>query len=115
MKTRRSLVKVTLVALVLATSVVALATPGQARGSASHGAPGHAGQNHHGFANRPRFAGHVGQHSHGHVVIGVGPSFFWGPGYPYDYPDAMYPGPEPPPANWYYCPSAGAYYPYVPS
>jgi hypothetical protein len=53
----------------------------------------------------------------GHVFIGVVPSFFfWGPAYPY-YPPA-YSQPAvayapPPPSYWYYCQSAGAYYPYV--
>jgi hypothetical protein len=70
------------------------------------------------------------------VFIGVGPAFWWGPPYPYWYhpyypPPYVYappavivqeppvyvqqqPVPSPaPPAYWYYCPSATAYYPNV--
>lgn len=83
-------------------------------------------------------------HAHSHVFIGVGPRFWWGPPAPYwwYYPPAPYyvysqpvivqeqppvyvqqpqavpPVPPPPPAQqpyWYYCPSAQAYYPNVPS
>ena len=82
-------------------------------------------------------AGHAGGWRGG-VFIGVGP--YWGWGYPWYYPPPYYyyppptvvveqppvyverqPAPEPPPAPpaatayWYYCPSAGAYYPSVPS
>src|SRR5881628_3823420 len=74
---------------------------------------------------------------HGRVFISVGPAFWWGPPYPYSwyYPAPYYvyapppvivqeppvyaqvaPAPAPPPqAYWYYCPSAGAYYPTTPS
>ena len=72
-----------------------------------------------------------------HVFIGVGPAFWWGPPYPYwwYYPPPYYmyapppvvveeppvyvqpqPAPAAPPqAYWYYCPSAQAYYPSVPT
>jgi hypothetical protein len=73
----------------------------------------------------PRVDSHRGPH--GHVFIGIGP-LWWGPPYPYwGYPEWVYVPPpvtvEPPayieqpptapPAYWYYCPSAGAYYPSV--
>jgi hypothetical protein len=70
---------------------------------------------------------HPSHHAHTRVIVGG--SFFYGPGfYPapyYYYPPPAYAGPPaaPPvyieqgqdPANflWYYCQSAGAYYPYV--
>jgi hypothetical protein len=68
---------------------------------------------------------------HGRVFIDVGP-FWWGP-YPPPYPYYVYPpppvivtqppvyiqqqpSPAPPPQGyWYYCPSARAYYPTVPT
>lgn len=64
------------------------------------------------------------------VFIGVGPAFWWGPGpwwWYYPPPPYVYAPPpvivqQPPvyvqqsaPGYWYYCPSAGAYYPTVPS
>jgi hypothetical protein len=67
------------------------------------------------------------------VFIGVGPGYWWGPPYPwwwyppyYVYPPPYYAYPppvvyEPPPpqaeptAYWYYCASAGAYYPTAPT
>jgi len=81
----------------------------------------------------PSYAWH--HFSHGRVFIGVGPGFWWGPGYPYWYPPPYYYGPPtvvvqepptyieqpplapsaPPAAYWYYCPSAQGYYPAVPS
>ena len=69
---------------------------------------------------------------HGRVFISVGPAFWWYP-YPYwSYPPPYYYYPPPPeeppvyieqsaqgsqapPAYWYYCQSAGAYYPNVQS
>jgi len=69
----------------------------------------------------------------GHGVIVVGPSFWWGPSYPYwwDYPPPYYvyapppvdvqeppvyvQPPAPPQAYWYYCPSVRAYYPTAPT
>jgi len=74
---------------------------------------------------------------HTRVFVGVGPAFWWGPPYPYGwYPPPYYvyaqpqvvvqeppvyiqrePSPPPAPpaaqADWYYCPSAEAYYPDV--
>jgi hypothetical protein len=85
------------------------------------------------FAAGPSDAG--GWHSH--VVIGVGPGFWWGAPYPYYWyppPPAYYPPPvvsaeppvyverqpappvpPPPSAEWYYCSSAKEYYPNVQS
>src|SRR4030095_14887500 len=75
--------------------------------------------------------GYTGGHWRGGVFIGVGP--FWGWGDPWYYPPPpyhYYPRPQRPPpttpppappappaaaAYWYYCPSAKAYYPSVPS
>jgi hypothetical protein len=72
-------------------------------------------------------SGHRGHH-HAHTRVFVGGSFFFGPSFypaPYYYPVPVYAGPPPAPpvyveqgqdpANtlWYYCQSAGAYYPYV--
>ena len=78
----------------------------------------------------------------GRVFIGVGPAFWWGAPYPYRpypywgyYPAPYYvypppaiiveqppvyiqqqpPLPPPPQVYWYYCPSAQAYYPSVPT
>ena len=81
------------------------------------------------FAAVPSYAWH--HFSHGRVFIGVGPTFWWGPGYSYWYPPPYYgpptvvvqepptyieqPPPAPPPAYWYYCPSAQGYYPAVPT
>jgi hypothetical protein len=48
----------------------------------------------------------------------VSPFVVWGPGYIYAPPPAVEAPPvyvEPGSAYWYYCPSAGAYYPSVPS
>jgi hypothetical protein len=74
---------------------------------------------------------HAWRHFHrGGVFIGVGPSFWWGPSYPYAwYPPPYYgpptvviqepptyieqPAPAPPQAYWHYCPSARDYYPTV--
>ncbi len=74
-----------------------------------------------------RFEGRPDLHrgAHGRVFIGPSP-FWWGPPYPYwDYPDYTYSPPpvavQPPayiqqqPVYWYYCPSARAYYPSVPT
>jgi len=60
---------------------------------------------------------HVPVHGHVHGAVVVGAAFvgvgYW-PGY--YYPPAYYAPPPPPPvAYWYYCPQAGAYYPYTPS
>lgn len=77
---------------------------------------------HQGFAVRPGFAPHRRFHRGG-VFVGVAPfvvggaiaygaPYYADPGY-YAYPAPTYSAPEP--SYWYYCPSAGGYYPDVPS
>src|SRR5262252_2709962 len=93
------------------------ASPGAFHGNPGqfHGRPG-------AFHGRPEFHGHdFHAHDHGHVVIGVSP-FVFAPGYVYAPPVYAPPVYDPAPvyapdANgyWYYCPSAGAYYPTVPT
>jgi Spy/CpxP family protein refolding chaperone len=105
--------------------------PSAARG-AGHAPSGGAGS--HPPAGRPAGPPAGGHHfegrrhfDHGRGFIGVGP-FWWGaPYYPYwPYPEYEYAPPpvvlEPPqyiqqepPGYWYYCPSARAYYPSVPT
>lgn len=68
---------------------------------------------HHGFRHR----GFRHHGFHGKAFIGVGPLFLWGPRHIYTPPPVVVPPPvyvQPAPAGyWYYCASAGAYYPYV--
>jgi hypothetical protein len=108
--------------------VLALGAPvSEARGG---GGGGHGGGRGHGFSHHGHF------HGHGRVFVGVAPWWgvgWWGPWW-YDWP-AYYPGyypyydplaaeppvyierapaDQPPPAGyWYYCESAGGYYPGV--
>ena len=91
-------------AVALATTCVILAVPLSAAAREGGGDHGHSD-------------GHVGGHFDGHFDgRGFGtphgfhgaPGHFVGDGW-YDYPNATYPNPQ----YWYYCPSAGAYYPYV--
>lgn len=111
----RKLASISLAAVAL---LLAVAAPSQAR-------------------SRGGFHHHRVFHGGARVFIGVGPAFWWGP-YPYGYyPPPYYayyppptvvvqeqppvyiqrqPGPLPvpaPPADWYYCASARAYYPTV--
>lgn len=86
-----------------------------AGGSSRH--PGFSGSRPPGFNGGHHFDGHRGfaGHPRSRVFLGFGPGVYWGPAYPYawDYqPEVLY---APPPAYWYYCASAGAYYPYVAS
>src|SRR5262245_49346745 len=108
-------------ALALAAPVVSLAR-GEGFGQGSMGGMGgHPGAStgHHGFGGSPSFAGHPrfegprgftggpGFHrdGHGRGFVFVEPGFFyWWPSYPYV---------GAPPGYWYYCSSAGTYYPYV--
>src|SRR5262245_16948488 len=76
-----------------------------------HGGPHRAGDfhGHPGFHDHPRF--------HGHAFVGVAP-FVYAPGFIYEPPVVVAPQPEYVPGSdgyWYYCQSAGAYYPNVPS
>jgi len=74
------------------------------------------------FRGRPGF--HHGA-VHGHGVVVVGPTFWWGPGPWWYYPPppapqvVVEPAPviadQPAPSYWYYCPSAKAYYPTAPT
>jgi hypothetical protein len=105
----------TIVAVALATSP-AFAAPGPHEGlhggrGVSGGHPG-AFEAHRGVGSHREFD----RRDHGRVFISVGPSFYWGSAYPYgwDAPAAAVYAP-PPQSYWYYCPSAGAYYPYVSS
>ena len=116
--------KIALFGLILAAGAVAVVPASEAGGGRRHG-----------FHHRPVF--------HSRVFIGVGPSYYWGPAYPYWYyppppyvvyspppvvvredpPVYLQQPPPPPPAPapsassaeqfWYYCPSAGNYYPTV--
>jgi hypothetical protein len=123
--------KIALVGLIVVAAAVMPAPPADADGRRHHG-------HRHGFhGHRHGFHGH--HHSHSRVVIGFGPSFYWGPP-PYWYyprPYVVYSAPpvvvqetppvyiqqQPPPVApaptveqyWYYCQSAGGYYPSVPS
>jgi hypothetical protein len=87
-------------AVALATTCVVLAVPLSAAAREGGGDHGHSD-------------GHVGGHFDGrgfgtpHGFHGA-PGHFVGDGW-YYYPNATYPNPQ----YWYYCPSAGAYYPYV--
>ncbi len=107
------------ISLLTVALLLAFAVPSSARGH--HGGRGGHGSGHHRF-------GHHGFRGHGVVV--VGPSFWWDP-YWWYYPPPYYgyaPPPvvvEPPPiyiqepgpsqSYWYYCSSARAYYPSVPT
>jgi hypothetical protein len=108
--------------------VLALGAPvSEARGG-GHGGGGHGGGRGRGFSHHGHF------HGHGRVIVGVAP--WWGVGWwdPWWYPPAYYssypyydplaaeppvyiergPGSEAPAAGyWYYCESAGRYYPDV--
>ena len=117
--------------------VVISAVPGQASPNGAHGSPGNRGgahvgspafsghpgfSGHRGFADGRAFVGHPGfrRDGHGGVFVGVAP-FAIGPAYPYGF--AYDPGyaaappeySEPAPSYWYYCQSAGAYYPDAPA
>lgn len=123
-----------MVAVVLVVGAIVFASAGSshARPNGGHGpAGGHpaapvAGQ--HRFQNHPAVQGHHGfgaqrefrRGGHGRAFVGVAP-FFVGPAYAYGWayaPGNVYAPPvdvAPPPSYWYYCPSAGAYYPDVPA
>lgn len=107
MKAAKKLVFVALIALAIVFAAVA---PSQARGNVGNGPVGHprAFEGHRGFPDHHDFD----RRGHGGVFIGIAPPIYWGPTYLYDW---GYPVPAYPPAYWYYCPSAGAYYPNVPS
>jgi hypothetical protein len=102
---------------------------GVAAAAPSHGGGGHVGGGFHGSAASGGFRGgfHDGFHGHpgfhhgfrSHVFVG-GPVFFWDPWPVYVAPPPVVQAPpeyvSPPVAGyWYYCSSAGGYYPTVPS
>jgi Spy/CpxP family protein refolding chaperone len=114
-------------------------SPGGAGGHPSGGHPsgGHPSGGHPSGGRPPAGPAPGGRHfeggrhfDHGRGFAGVGP-LWWGPPYPYwdypywDYPWGAYAPPpvveppeyiqRPPAAYWYYCPSARAYYPSVPT
>jgi len=88
-------------------------------------AGGHGGRGGRGFGHHHGFRGHG--------VVVVGPSFWWDPSYPYWWyyplpyyayapapvivqePPVYVEPPAPPQSYWYYCRSARAYYPTVPT
>jgi hypothetical protein len=110
--------------LVLALAIVAIAAmPAQARGGGGDRGGGHVGGHEHfeHFGGHERFE-HFEHFHHGFVGprVLIGPeTFSYPPTYPY-YPPPAYAEPfqgyvQPAPGYWYYCTSAGAYYPNVPS
>jgi hypothetical protein len=95
--------------LIAALAVVVIATSPVFAAPTGH--DGHGGfQGHPGAFEHHGFDGHREFHRdpHGRVFIGVNPWFYWAdpPAYAYT---------PPPPPYWFYCPGAGAYYPYVSS
>ena len=83
-------------------------------------AGGHGGHGGHGFGHH--HGSHHGFHGHGAIVVGpvIGPWFWWDPWWYYPPPYYAYPPPPPqlyvqPQSYWYYCVSAKAYYPTVPT
>lgn len=110
-----------LIGLGILAAVLAAAPPSHARGHGGHGFSGG-----HGGHRGGHSGGHFHHRGHGAVIIG-GPTFFVGPAYPYwwDYPPPYWYSPpvivqQQPvyiqkPSYWYYCQSARAYYPMVPT
>ena len=110
---KRLIAALTIVALALATSP-AFAWPGAHE--RLHGGHGLSGGHPGAFEAHRGFEGHrdFNRHAHGRVFVRVGPSFYWGPAYLYGWDAAAATVYAPPPRSyWYYCPSVGAYYPYV--
>lgn len=118
-------VMATVTGLVLAAAMptVALAVDGHGASSGHGGVQGHwsggGHPSHPVFTGRPSHGWVVGHPGHPRFVRGprgfvvVAPGFGWWPGYPYY---GVAPSYEPTPSGyWYYCSSAGAYYPYVES
>jgi hypothetical protein len=122
------------IALVVASVVVTAAGSSEARanGGGRPASPGHVAAPpaaNHGFAGRPAFNGHQGfvnhrgfvghrgfhRGGHGTVFLGVAP-FVVGPAFAYSYDPGYVEAPSvyTPPTVYYYCPSAGGYYPDVP-
>lgn len=86
--------------------------PGLHRGGGGHGFHGAPG----GFRGSGRHHGHHGHHGfRGRAFIGVAPLFLLAPGYFYTRPAPPVYQQQGSAGYWYYCPSAQAYYPNVPS
>ena len=110
-----------LVALVAGSAGIAAAAP--ARGG--HGAPAFRGGPHAAFRGGPRagfhdgFRGHPGFRRGFHGGVFIGAPFVWDPFPVYVPPPVVVAPPvsmqQAPSGYWYYCPSAGAYYPNVSS
>ncbi len=114
------------VLLVLLGALLLAGAPGQAEARGSHRHHGHHGFRHHGHHGGHRHHGHHGGHRHrghhgGHFSFWLAP--FW---YPYYHETAVIveeragyverPASDMPADSWwYYCESAGGYYPDVPS
>lgn len=98
-------------ALLLFSAAPAVAMRG---GGQFHGGGGHGHFAHRHFGHR-----HFGVRTH--VFLGFGPAFWWPPAYPWyaepvAVPYPVYAEPTVPATTyWYYCPSARAYYPAVPT
>lgn len=124
--------RIAAVALVVVAIVFGSVGSSQARSNGGRGSAGgqvgarveaHRGfQGQSGFQGRRQFEGHREFHhgGRGGVVIGaapvfVSPAYVYGGGYDpgYAYSPPVYSPPAP--SYWYYCQSAGAYYPDVPS
>ena len=113
-------------AVVFGLATAAQAAPGGGHGPGPAGRPGFGGS--HGGPHRAaRFPGHPGEFHghpefhdhprfHGRAFVGVAP-FVYAPGYIYEPPVVAAPPEYVPGADgyWYYCQSAGGYYPTVPS
>jgi hypothetical protein len=109
-------------ALVLGLTTAAQAAPGPGHGAGPAMHPGFGGPHRAaGFPDRPgEFHGHPGEFHdhrfHGRAFVGVAP-FVYAPGFIYEPPVVAAPPEYVPGADgyWYYCQSAGGYYPTVPS
>ena len=104
-----------LVALLAGSAGIVAAAPAHGGGSGGfHGGGGGGFHGSGGFQGHPAFHGHGFHHGfHGRTFVGVAP-FFWDP-FPVYVAPPVYTAPAPYDAYWYYCPSAGGYYPYVSS
>ena len=113
----RSLKKVASVGLVVLAMLTVTAASSEARARNGGGFSGHHAARFERDRGRvehhERFAGHRG--FHGRVFIGAAPFVIGGPTYAYDAYASAYPPPvyTPAPSTWYFCQSAGAYYPNV--
>jgi hypothetical protein len=109
------------VAGVMLVAALLIPVDASARGGRGGHGSGHGGHGHGGHGHRGHF--------HGGVFVGIGGPWWGGPwwygspswyGAPYSYaPASVYPPPpvyiQRSPSYWYYCASAGAYYPNAPT